>query len=254
MDWNNLQILDEKYYRDLYDVNGVSLTWEDVLLYEDDNYAIIREYYKWANPVEEIDNKVSKLFENKKVIGLAPSEFWNDDRAPFVYGNDKFYRQTCGYSNGRWDVYFQVKCHIESLTILHPEVYDIDVKPEYQCSYLGRRGTEKRWNFFVLTYEHKNNFFINYWNYHWKWQNVEKCFFDEWNGIEFPYFTEKQEMGTWKKRINNYHKYNAKLLSDAVKLQTKSKYNLVLETYDSGPIITEKSILPFLAKLNSVHL
>ena len=247
MNWNNLEFTDEKFYRDRAH-NDRPFTFDDAIVYEDDSYVIIQEYYRFIEDetLYDIDNKVSKLLESKKVIGINPGEFWNDSRELFLHRN--FYKMSMA-PGPLYDMYLQVKSSIESISVLHPEVYDLNTKPIYQSSYMSRRGTEKRFNFFRMCYEHKDKMFINYWNYHWRWQNVELCYFNEWNGIRFPYFTRKQEEDTKEKRVNgDYYGYNAKLLYDAVSLLQESKFNIVLETFDAGPIITEKSILSFLAR------
>ncbi len=253
MSWDNLKLIDEKYYRDK-STRGFPFQLDDLIIYEDENHALIREYYRFTeNDMERFDNKVMELFKTKKVVGINPSEFFNDERELFSKSPYRWYRCTNGPSNNRWDIFFQTKASIDSITHLYPNVFDIKVEPTYQSSYLGRRGTEKRFNFFRLCYEHKDKMLINYWNYHWRWQNVELCYFNEWNGIKFPYLTKQQQQDTLEQRKQNNYEYNAKLLFDAVNLQRESKFNFVLETYDSGPIITEKSILSFMAERIPVY-
>lgn len=244
MDWNNLEFIDEKLYCDR-EYKKIPFTLDDAIVYEDDSYAIIREYYKFVDDknLSIIDDKVFELLESKKVLGISPGEFFQSK-----IDHPNLYKMGVG-PGPKWDMYVQVKSSIESISVLHPEVYDLNIKPTYQSSYLGRIGTDKRFNFFRICYEHKDKMFINYWNYAWDWQKKEKVAFEEWEGIKFPFFTREQELDTdWKRNRGDFYTYNAQLLYDAVKLLKESKFNIILETWDTGPIITEKSILPFLAR------
>lgn len=243
MDWINLEFLDEKFYRDNQRY-GLDFDLSDIILYEEEEYAIIREYYRFiGDKRKEADKMVRELLDKKKVLGINPGEFFASK-----VNHPNLYKMSMG-PGPKWDMYAQVKSSLESFSMKHPNVYDLDIKTKYQSSYLGRRGTDKRFNFFRICYEHKDKMLINYWNYAWDWQNKEKVAFEEWEGIKFPFFTREQEVDTERKRAHgDYYTYNSQLLYDAVKLLKESKFNIILETYDSGPIITEKSVLSFVAK------
>ena len=130
MDWINLEFLDEKFYCDNQRY-GLDFDLSDIILYEEEEYAIIREYYRFiGDKRKEADNMVRELLDKKKVLGINPGEFF----ASKVH-HPNLYKMSMG-PGPKWDMYAQVKSSLESFSMKHPNVYDLDIKTKYQSSYL----------------------------------------------------------------------------------------------------------------------
>jgi hypothetical protein len=231
----------------------------------ENNYILILNYIdEWNyNNTNLILEESNKAISTKKVYIIRPLESIVtlnkkifDNRVKFI-SNDILLNQIS-------ELCFHFKCYIDCLL---PNFYELNTDKQFTLSFLSHRFQPNRFEFFKLVHKNlKDDFIVSFNNVTNETNQQSKI--ETKNNIDLPYhkninkliqhsamYISKDvlETGTFAEPYSIQNFYDDTLLNIS-----KSYLNFYFETGDLGvggtACISEKSLLPFLAKAISIPL